>query len=300
MISVVIPHYRGKEKIVTALSQNLPFLKDCEVIVVNDYPHQSIRKEMASRFPSVVLIENKINLGFAGAASVGIRAAKNPFVMLLNDDVILHDDIPIKSVTHFEKNKELFAVSFRQAEKNNIFVGRNRIVWKNGFFQHSAADSSQSGINGWAEGGAMLMDKEKYEKINGFDMLFSPFYWEDIDLSYRAWKAGYEILFDSNVTVEHHHESTISTHFKKSYIQTIAYRNQFITIWKNISDGKMLAEHTLFLLKNLVIYSLKGDFSFGKGFLLAVALLPTILQKKEKQKSMWRMNDRQIFDTFKG
>ncbi|PJE58197.1 MAG: glycosyltransferase family 2 protein, partial [Candidatus Portnoybacteria bacterium CG10_big_fil_rev_8_21_14_0_10_36_7] len=47
--------------------------------------------------------------------------------------------------------------------------------------------------------------------LNGFDELYSPFYWEDIDLSYRAWKTGYTVLFDPQVLVEHHHETTIRT-----------------------------------------------------------------------------------------
>lgn len=299
MISVVIPHYKGKEKLYVNLKHNIPFLQGCEIIVVNDYPEVPLTSEMAELFPEVKVIENEKNLGFAGAVTIGISSVKNTFVFLLNNDVLLNDNSFQNAVSHFEKDKKLFAVSFRQTEKNGSFVGRNSIFWKNGFFQHSKADATKNGINGWAEGGSMLFDKNKYDTINGFDTLYSPFYWEDIDLSYRAWKSGYVILFDSTITVQHHHESTIATHFHASRIKTIAYRNQFITIWKNISDNGLIFEHLLHLMKNLITYPLRGEKEFVSGFWMAAQLSRSIMEKRDIQKKMWKKTDREIFALFK-
>lgn len=299
MISVVIPHYKGKEKLYVNLKHNIPFLQGCEIIVVNDYPEVPLTAEMAELFPEVTVMENEKNLGFAGAVTVGISAAKSKFVFLLNNDVLLNDNTFQNAISHFEKDKKLFAVSFRQTEKNGSYVGRNIIYWKNGFFQHSKADPTKTGINGWAEGGSMLFDKNKYDTINGFDTLYSPFYWEDIDLSYRAWKAGYSILFDSTITVQHHHESTIATHFHASRIKTIAYRNQFITIWKNISDNGLIFEHLLHLMKNLITYPLRGEKEFVSGFWMAAQLSRSIMEKRDIQKQTWKKTDRNIFEQFK-
>jgi GT2 family glycosyltransferase len=298
MISVVIPHYKDKEKLYANLKHNLPFLKGCEIVVVNDYPDVPLKNEMDSMFPEIVLIENKKNLGFAGAVSVGIQHAKNPYIFLLNNDVVLRDDSYTSSLDRFKKESELFAVSFKQIEKKGNHVGRNKIYWSHGFFRHSKADPGTHGINGWAEGGSMIFEKRKYELLHGFDTLYSPFYWEDIDLSYRAWKAGYTIFFDSHVLVEHHHESTIATYFQKSRIDTIAYRNQHITIWKNISDIPYLMEHALYLIKNLFIFPFKGQGAFVKGFWMALLLLPQIVKKRNQQKKIWKKTDREIFEKF--
>jgi len=298
MISVVIPHYKGKEKLFENLKHNLPFLEGCEIIVVNDYPEVLLIDEMKDLFPQVRVIENKNNLGFAGAVSVGIKNTKYHYIFLLNNDVLLHDDSYKKALLHFKKEKMLFAVSFRQLEKDKSYVGRNKIFWKNGFLQHAKADSLTSGINGWAEGGSMLFDKIKYNEIYGFDTLYSPFYWEDVDLSYRAWKAGFSILFDSGITMQHHHESTITNHFNAPHIKTISYRNQFITIWKNISDGKLIFEHLLYLIINLITRPLKGDKEFISGFWMAAQLSRSIIEKRDMQKSIWKISDREIFDKF--
>ncbi len=298
MISIVIPHYKGKEKLYDNLKHNLPFMKGCEIIVVNDYPPIPLKQEMKELFPQVTVIENEKNLGFAGAVSVGIDKTSNRYVFLLNNDVLLNDNSFQHSVSRFEDEDSLFAVSFRQTEKDGSYVGRNRIFWKNGFFQHSKADAKKSGINGWAEGGSMIFDKKKYDHIKGFDTLFSPFYWEDIDLSYRAWKAGYTIYFDTEVTVQHHHESTIAAYFASSRIKTISYRNQLITIWKNISDRKMAIEHVLYLVKNLITFPFKGEKEFLKGFWMATQLAPEIMVKRNEQKEIWKRNDKELFEIF--
>lgn len=121
---------------------------------------------------------------------------------------------------------------------------------------------------------------------------YSPFYWEDIDLSYRAWKSGYVVLFDPSVTVIHHHESTIGTQFKKEYVRSIAYRNQFLFIWKNITDTKLILSHILMLPVNLMYYAIKGEFAFVKGFYLALSFLPRIKRRTAL------MSDKEVLQNF--
>ena len=58
MLSVVIPTFKNEGELIKNLAHNLPFLKGCEVIVVNDNPEQSIEKRLEV-FPQIVLIENQ-------------------------------------------------------------------------------------------------------------------------------------------------------------------------------------------------------------------------------------------------
>ncbi|OGK13246.1 hypothetical protein A3A93_00510 [Candidatus Roizmanbacteria bacterium RIFCSPLOWO2_01_FULL_38_12] len=278
-ISVVIPVYKKTEEFIANLKHNLPHLSGCEIIVVNDDPEKSIKNEL-SAFPVIKLIENKKNLGFAGAVNAGVKMVKTPLVMLINSDVKLLDKSYGKAIKHFAE-KNVFAVSFAQKEKNARTVGKNRIYFHNGFFQHDYAKDLKFGQNGWAEGGSCLIDKKKFDSLNGFDELFSPFYWEDIDLSYRAWKTGYTILFDPEVIVEHHHETTIGSFFDKNKVSSIAFRNQLIFIWKNIHDGGKIFSHILFLKLYLLTSLFKGRFEIWKGFLSAISKLELIMKKRK-------------------
>lgn len=263
-ISVVIPVYKNTEMFLTNLKHNLQFLKQEEVIIVNDNPQESLITQLEP-FKNVKLIENPTNLGFGSTVNNGVKAASHDYCMLLNTDVLLFDDSYKKGLTYFS-DPTTFAVSFAQKEKNDELVGKNKIYWKKGFFQHTRVYEQTWGENGWAEGGSCIIDRKKMQKLSGFDPIYNPFYWEDIDLSYRAWKAGYKIIFAPEIIVEHHHESTIGTYFSKNVVQTIAYRNQLLFIWKNITDHNLLMSHYLAVLKMLLSSLLNRDLNFIKGF----------------------------------
>lgn len=296
MISVVIPVYKKTGLFLKNLKHNLSFMNDLEVIVVNDDPQENIKKHLINL--PIILIENKRNLGFGGAVNIGVKKTSNKFIMLLNSDVVLDNDSFKTALQHFKKNKNLFAVSFAQKEKDGSIVGRNIIFWKNGFIQHRSSSNRNPGINAWAEGGTCIIDKEKFSQLGGFDEIYSPFYWEDIDLSYRAWKSGYEVLFDPKIVVEHFHESTISSYFTPKMIKTIAYRNQLIFMWKTVTDRRLFWKHFLFLKPNLLIVFFKGDAQFVKGYFLALQKLPEIFKKRKLQKKSFKYSDQDILDKF--
>lgn len=295
-ISVIIPSYKNKELLLNLLRHNLQFFQDCEVIVINDYPQESLKNDL-QEWKEITLIENTKNLGFAGTINVGVKAAKNEYVMLLNSDVKLLDRTYEKALQQFTENPNLFAVSMAQKEKDGTIVGKNKVYWNNGFIQHAKAHNLDFGKTAWAEGGSCIIDKQKFLELQGLDELFSPFYWEDVDLSYRAWKSGWEVYFDPKILVEHHHESTIGKYFDQQRIQTIAYRNQFIFNWKNITQPDLLFRHKMLLAKHLVYYLLKGNKPFLKGFAQALPKLSAILKKKYSRN--YKLHDKEVLEIFK-
>lgn len=280
MISVIIPVYKKVDEFIKNLEHNLKFLKNIEIIILNDDPSQSIQNRLfpkgespsALKNHNIHLIENHRNLGFAGTVDKGIRVAKNNYVFLLNSDVKLLDDSYKSAVKKFEQNDKIFGIAFSQKEKDGSIVGKNKLFWNQGLLQHSKADDLNEGETGWVEGGSSIIRRDIYELIGGFDTIFSPFYWEDIELSYRARKHGYTTWFDPSVLVEHHHESTIGSFWNRNEIKTIAYRNQLLCSWKYIRDTNVLA-HIL----NLKIRGMKslihGDLPFIKAYFMAVPFL---------------------------
>lgn len=297
MISVIIPVYKNKTEFLKNLEHNMKFLVDCEIIVVNDDPSKSLSQDFKS-IPKVVLIENEQNMGFGQTVNIGVNHSHNDYIMLLNSDVILNDVNFLHTLIQFKTNPSLFGISFAQRERNNAVIGKNRIYWADGFFSHSKSPDLIYGKNGWAEGGTCMLDKSKFLTIGGFDTLYSPFYWEDVDLSYRAWKSGYEIIFDPATEMIHHHESTIGKYFSKNFIQTIALRNQLIFIWKNITDKSLLAQHSTTVLKMMARATIKGEFFKIQAILQAMARLPTINKKRKLQSALYKKTDIEIINIF--
>lgn len=276
------------------LQHNLKYLHDCEIVIVNDDPSKSIKNELI-KFP-VKLLQNKKNLGFSGAVNRGFEHTTGEFVLLLNTDVMLRDAHWMRAVDKLKNDEQLFAVSFAQKEQDGRTVGKNRIYWKSGFFLHEKAPDLTEGINGWAEGGSCIIRKTYFEDLGGFDEIFSPFYWEDIDLSYRAWKSDYTILFDPLIHVDHHHESTIGKYFKKKNVERISYRNQFIFIWKNM-DTNLLRSHLLRLPLFLLVVIVQWPAVLG--FFSALVRLPAIMQRRNNQKMGFKKRDEEILSQFR-
>lgn len=288
-ISIIIPVYKNYALFYKYLRANKKYFGGCEVVVVNDYPEENITKPVKKIYPEARVFNNNKNLGFAGAVNRGITKSKRDYILLMNSDVVLKDDSFIKALDLFRKNVRLFAVGFSQLEKNGSIVGANRGYFKNGFVHHAGTKSNRVSDNFWAEGGASMFKKTLLKKLGLFDPLFNPFYWEDIDLSYRAWKAGYEIKFMPSVIVEHHHESTIGKYFDQSKIMKTAFRNQLLFHWKNLTDKDLLWQHLI----RLPLHILKP------GFLEALLALPQIVPARKKALKLFKKTDKKVLSKFK-
>ncbi len=148
-------------------------------------------------------------------------------------------------------------------------------------------------ISGWASGGSGAFRKSIWDKLGGFDSLYYPFYWEDIDLSYRAWKRGYKILWEPKAAVHHKHEAIIGRHYSKKYINFVSERNRLLFIWKNIGYPEMFLQHNFYLMKKLFTFP-----SYWRPFLAALTRLPKILYRRFKECREKKINDKQVFEQF--
>lgn len=293
-ITTIIPAYRNTELFLKNLSHNKKFLSSTEVIIVNDYPQEDITKSVLAILPDAVVITNKKNLGFSGTINRGVESAKGEYLMFLNSDVQLLDSTFLKAIPLFQSHTKLFAVSFAQKTNDGKIVGANTGAYKRGFIVHKGRTTTTLSPNLWAEGGAMICRKELYLGLGQLDTMYSPFYEEDRDLSYRAWKSGYEVLFDPSIIVNHNHESTIKSYFDTSKVQTIAFRNLFLFHWKNLDDVDFRIIHLLFLPFHLLKAVLTGNIELIKGFMLAISHFPSIFHVKNKN----YYGDREVLSKF--
>lgn len=286
-ISVVIPCWNGKELLKKFLPSVLKIGAD-EIIVVDDASTDDSVQFLKKNFPEIVLLEHKKNLGFSVACNDGVNKAIGEIIILLNQDVLPQEDLLKFVLPHFE-NKSLFAVTFHERE-----WGWGKLVWKNGLVEHCSGEKSgKPHFSAWANGGSAAFRKSIWQKLGGLDLLYHPFYWEDIDLGYRAWRQGYKIIWEPRAVVEHHHQTTIGSAFPKDYINFISARNQLIFIWKNINDLRLLAEHAAYLVK----YSIKHP-GYLKIVLAGLLVLPRIVRSRCRQGFYQKLSDKEIFSFF--
>jgi len=290
-VTIVIPNYNGEHIIGRNLNKVIESAKnysegEIEIIVSDDNSVDNSVKEIKDIIAKeknirIKLIENSKNLGFSSNVNKAVSEAKNEIIILLNSDVSPHINFIKPLIAHFS-DPDVFAVGCKdESIEAGKIVNRGRGMgkWNKGFLIHRAGDLNSS-TTLWASGGSSAFRKSIWDSLSGLDPLFNPFYWEDIDISYRAQKAGYKVVFEKNAIVRHEHEKgVIKSNYSDAKIKQIAYRNQFIFIWKN-SDLKTIIFHILWFPYHFLKSLLRIDGSFFKGFFDSLILLPKIVKKR--------------------
>jgi len=300
-ISLIIPNYNGRE----LLSENLPLVikeaKGAEIIVVDDGSTDGSGDFIRRNFPQVKLIAINKNAGFSRAVNLGVGQAKAEIVVLLNHDVRPKPDFLKPLLLHFQAEKVFAVGCLDESQEGKRLVERGRgIGWfERGFLIHRRGQTNRKDTL-WVSGGSGAFRKSLWQKLGGLDELYSPFYWEDIDLSYRALKAGYQLVFEPASRVIHQHQQgAIRRQFEPEYVKSVAYRNQIIFFWKNITDKALWLNHLIWLPYHLTKALLKWDRAFIKGFLMAVLALPQVLLKRKKLKKLFIVSDQEIVKGYK-
>ncbi len=190
--------------------------------------------EEAAKKIRVTVIRNKDNLRFAASANLGLALSSNRLVFLLNNDVSPEPNVIEKLLSHFQ-DEEVFAVGCLEYENNQDGekAGKNKLWFEKGLFWHSKADDFISGETAWVSGGSGIFDREKWLDLEGFDQRFYPAYWEDTDISFRAKKWGWKVLFAEEAIVYHQHESTNENVFGQKQIEAISWKHANTFTWKN-------------------------------------------------------------------
>lgn len=291
-VSIVIPSWNSEAQLKANLPSVLTAAKavDGEVIVIDDASQQDDTQQyLLSLADKIRYYPNHINQGYSFTVNRGVELATGEIVILLNTDVEVEPDCFTAALSYFS-DPDVFSIGFNSGE------GSMRITWERGLFHHfkqeyDIAKDKQPIKSVWASGGQGAFLRQKWLELGGMDLLYKPYYWEDTDLGYRAWKRGWTNLFAPDCRCVHHHaQSVIAGNFPKDSIYTTAQRNQFLFIWKNISDTPLLLTHLLWLPFYLSRYP--------KTIWQALQLLPQAVSSRRRERRFWKRSDRDILKAW--
>lgn len=332
-VSIVIPTWNGLSLLQRFLPSVIEAAKayretasaNTEVLIIDDGSTDETLawlNEQQTRLSPLELrfLKNERNLGFTLTCNRGFQAARYPLIFLLNNDV----EPEVESISPLVENfvdESVFAVHCRTVELDSGKVcGTGKIGgFKRGFIRvHQSytvvqqptseiqpgkpfSNSNQISERGWysmfAGGGAAMFDREKFLSLGGFEHLLSPFYWEDVELSYRAWKRGFSIMYEPRSQVRHRVSSTIGK-LNRRKVRLIEQRNRIIYHWIHLHDRRMLISHLLWLAALTLTAPLRFKPLFILACLEALKKLPEIRKKREQEKATARRTDRQLFNIF--
>ena len=229
-VSIVIPNWNGKE----LLEKYLPSVIEAasgnpvnEVIVVDNGSSDGSAEFLRATFASVKVVALPVNRGFGGGSNEGVAKAVNPVVVLLNSDMRVSPDFLAPLLEGFH-DPAVFAVScqifFTDPDKPREETGLTQGWWQNGGLRvRHRIDPEIDDLFPcfYGGGGSCAFDRGKFLELGGFDALLEPFYLEDTDLGYQAWKRGWKVLYQPRSIVYHEHRGTIGKRFSEERIEAV-------------------------------------------------------------------------------
>ena len=147
-------------------------------------------------------------------------------------------------------------------------------------------------------GGSSAYDRHKFLELGGFDEILKPFYYEDTDLGFMAWKRGWKVLYQPRSVVFHEHRGTIGRKFSPQYIQGVLKKNAVLMVWKNIHSRRMLLTHFTACFTSsfhaLISGDQPGSFSFP-GIAKAFLQIGSAAAARWRARSLAAVDDREAF-----
>lgn len=301
--SIVIPNWNGRDLLekylpsVIAAAEQVP---GSEVLVVDNGSEDGSADFVREHFPQVHLLPLETNLGFGGGSNAGFRAARHDVVVLLNSDMRVEPDFLQPLLDGF-RDPQVFSVAcqifFSDPNKIREETGLTETWWQGGAIRvRHRTDPEIGGLFpcAYGGGGSCAFDRRKFLELGGFDELLAPFYMEDTDIGYLAWKRGWKNLYQPGSVVYHEHRGTIGKRFSATYIHGVLQKNFLLFTWKNMHDWRRLASHFAFTWLGAVFTWLAGDSpergSFA-GLMRATRQLPHALRARSRARELAVVSD---------
>jgi hypothetical protein len=248
-VLIVIINYNGLSDTFECL-ESLRLVKGIPIRIVvldNGSFDNSEAMEIQERFPEVLCIRSEINLGFAAgcnrAIKIGLQLFAPDFVLLLNNDTVVHPSFLGQMVKAAKANRRIGIVGPKilyYARKKVIQTTGGRMVWWLGLTWNIGADRFDCkkfdlrSYRDWVSGCAMLIKTEVIQKIGFLNEFFFQGN-EDYEYCYRARSKGYDVVYEPSAMIWHKVSKSSRREFRqvasRNILQSlVAYMNLFRSI----------------------------------------------------------------------
>lgn len=189
------------------------------VVIDNGSSKKELRllKDLLTKYPPIILLENGKNLGFAAGNNVGIRYALlhgADYVLLLNNDTVVTQEF-LSILMNGNGDITAPVISYKSSRGKWVYDYGGKINWWTGRTTHVEYNNAATCLPArqvqlrnndkeidYVSGCCMLVKREVFKRIGFFDEKFF-FYFEDADFCVRAKQAGYHIFVHPEALITH-------------------------------------------------------------------------------------------------
>jgi GT2 family glycosyltransferase len=229
-------------------------------------------------FPDVEVVVTPRN-DYLFSLNAVVAARPEEVVVILNNDMRVDAGFLAPLVAYFT-DPATFAVAAAVYEWDGSApqTGVRRIRFERGWLTHwFEKEPDGSAYTAEAGGGCSAYRRERFVALGGFDRLFRPGYWEDFDLTYRAWRQGWASVFEPRSVIYHRGGATLGRTLDDPALRRLLVRNQTLCLLKAVGGWRFAAQVLLRLPYRVCYHALRGEPAVAAGMLAAVPRLPRAL-----------------------
>lgn len=237
-VAVIIVTWNGRRHLEALLPSLLP-QRPGEVLVVDNASRDGTGEWLRREYPEVRVLQNDRNRGFAEPNNQGAAATRRPVLAFLNNDTRCHPDWLARGLAALDE-AECVACRLLDWEGTRLDFHRGSLQYLGFALQEDTGKLLRDLTSGGGEilfpcGGAMFIRREVFQAVGGFDPDFFAVF-EDVDLGWRLWLAGYRVISAPEAVVYHRGHGTFREH-APARLRYLMHRNALATILKNYEDG---------------------------------------------------------------
>lgn len=265
-----------------------------EIIVVDNGSTDGSAEAIERDFPNVIVVRLPTNRYIFGLND-GLLSARGEYVAFCNNDMIVEGDFVNSAISQFTTD-DIFAVCPRVLDSKGHEQGtRTAGAWKHGLLVYIPLEhSSQPTHCFFAVGGQSFYRRRILLEIGSIDELLWPMYHEDIELSYRAWRCGYRIVYAPESVCQHLGGATSRRVFTPTQLRSFVRQNEMLMVWKDVADGRMLIQHFAYLLPRMAAALLRRDWGTVLGMGQAIMRARGALLARRLVRPGFRRSDREV------
>jgi GT2 family glycosyltransferase len=284
-VCVLVLNYNGVPHLHDCLSSieraAATYGRPCPIVLVDNRSTDDSVTFARVRFPGVDVVVSPCN-DFLFSLNDVVRARREDIVILVNNDMRFDEGFVAPLVEHFAK-ADVFAVGAAildwagSVDTVGPRCARLHHCW---FYKWWSYERQEPSLTLEACGGAAAYRRRSFVELDGFDPLYRPGYYEDLDLSYRAWGRGWTVVYEPRSRAYHKESASMLARFGDAAKARLLYRNHLLFTVKNIGGPAFLIGFFLFLPYRVLSPLARGYGVPLAGFLGALPLLPLALCRR--------------------
>jgi GT2 family glycosyltransferase len=255
--------------------------RPCPVVLVDNRSTDDSVTFTRTRFPAVEIVISPRN-DFLFSLNDVARARHEDIVIIVNNDMRFDEGFVAPLVEHFA-SADVFAAGaaiFDWSGSANTVGPRCARVQRCWFYKWWSYERQQTSLTLDVCGGAAAYRRRMFVELEGFDPLYRPGYYEDLDLSYRAWARGWRVVYEPGSRAYHKESVSMLARYGETGKARLLYRNHLLFTVKNVGGLGFLLGFFLMLPYRVLSPLARGYRVPLAGFLRAVPLLSRALRRR--------------------